>query len=90
MTLIGAEYYYKFVHPNYKQVDDLVLLPTIYGYALSGTSKSMNPTTNVEVVTILKVATHPVDEYLQDTKSHRDIKDLAALWELDHIGISSN
>lgn len=35
--LIGLDNYYSLVHPGYRRQGDLILFPTKFGYALSGT-----------------------------------------------------
>ena len=89
--LIGADHYYDIVHAGYVRDEGVVLIPTIYGYALSGQFRAPDDGTNVEVVTILKVATHPVEAHINSEVEMRqsppEIKDLNALWELDHVGI---
>lgn len=87
-VLIGADNYYKFVQPGFKHVDNIVLVPTIYGYSLSGSFRTHEATTSVEVVTVLRVATGPVCHYVRDDELPRQIEDLGALWELDHVGIA--
>lgn len=45
------------------------------------------------MVTILKVATHPIEMHLgkPEVETLRpELKDLTALWELDHVGIKSD
>lgn len=85
--LIGGDYYYDLVHSGYQREGSLVLIPTIYGYTLSGKYQSSCNKANVEMVTVLKVAVDPVQEVISDGKHSPEIKDLTALWELDHIGI---
>ena len=85
--LIGADHYYDIVHSGYVREDGLILIPTIYGYVLSGQFQSPGAGVNVEVVTILKVATHPMEVQIgkiNEEESLPEIKDLNALWELDH------
>ena len=94
--LIGGDHYYDIIHTNHVKEDNSVLLPTIYGYALSGKfAVEDDGNSNVEVVTVLKVATHPIEHVLnkdidsKEVESLPEIKDLNALWELDHVGIKS-
>lgn len=58
--LLGADHYYDVVHSRFIRDEEIVLIPTIYGYALSSQYNIPSDRANVEVVTILKVATHPV------------------------------
>ena len=87
--LIGADNYYRFVHPGYKTVQGVRLLPTIYGFALSGSYHSNDTATNVEVVTVLKVVTNEVHDMFGRVEEGNSLgsKDVSILWELDHIGI---
>lgn len=87
--LIGGDNYYRFVHPGYRTVQGVQLLPTIYGFALSGSYHSNDTVTNVEVVTVLKVVTDEVEDMFSRVGEGNALtnKDVSALWELDHIGI---
>ena len=88
--LIGADYYYSIVHPGYKREDDLILIPTIRGYMLSGTCQHKDGDTNVDVVTILKLAVQPLDKYVEPVSSNvPEPGELEGLWNLDNIGIVS-
>ena len=84
--LIGADFYYNFAHSGYKRMRKTVLLPTIYGYVLSGTYQSQMEGTNVKVVTVLKLATDSVGQISRQEEIKPTLDDLSALWELDHIG----
>ena len=89
--LIGADTYYSIVKPGYKKLDNIILIPTTLGYALSGSAKLKNVPTNVEMISVLKVSTTLIDHYVTQTPTEIDPQDiLSQLWELDHIGISSN
>ena len=88
--LVGGDHYYDLVHPGYKREGDLILLPTIRGYAITGTCVSQFTNTEVDVVTILKVAVSPTEKYYNPTAVIPKIEDLNALWDLDNIGIVSN
>ena len=87
--LIGVDYYYEIVHPGYRREGTVILIPTICGYALSGVHRDKtNDNTQIEVVSILKLAVGPIEEYFS---THDPCtQDLDRLWELDHIGIMSN
>ena len=89
--LVGADYYYDLVHPGYHREDTLILLPTKQGYAVTGSYAASSQETQVEVVTVLKVAISPIDKYVITTD--HDIScpsDLNKLWDLDNIGICSH
>lgn len=85
--LIGADFYYSIVHPGYIREGNLILLPTICGYAISGTYTATNTNTVVEMVTILKVAVNPTD--IPVTNNLPCKNDLDRLWDLDSAGIVS-
>lgn len=89
--LIGADHYYDIVHPGYEREGTIILLPTICGYALSGTYKNKgNKNTQVEVISVLRLAINPLEEKYQAPDFQPNKEDLSKLWELDHIGILSN
>lgn len=88
--LIGGDYYYDLVHPGYERQGSLILLPTICGFALSGTHKNKEENTQVEVISVLKVAVSSLEEKLDDSNYKTPKEDLNKLWELDHIGILPN
>ena len=88
--LIGGDYYYDLVHPGYERDGTLILLPTICGYALTGTRKTKEVNTQVEVITVLKVTVTPLEETLYNPEYVPPKEDLNKLWELDHIGILPN
>ena len=89
--LIGGDYYYDIVHPGYEVEGTIVLLPTICGYALSGTHKNKEQNTQVEVISVLKLAVSSLEEKISNSDYYQAPKeDLNKLWELDHIGILPN
>ena len=88
--LIGGDHYYDIVHPGYKKEGELVLLPTIKGYVITGTCLNTSHKTEVDVVTVLKVAINPTEKYVKPSQEDSKIEDLNALWNLDNIGIVSN
>lgn len=47
--LIWGDYYYDLVHLGYEKQGPLILLPTICGFAVSGTHKNYDENTQVEV-----------------------------------------
>ena len=86
--LIGVDNYYNIVHPGYERRGDLILLPTIAGYVLTGKYHGKGNRDKSQNVSVLKVATSSIDHYLDKDEvnlSHKD--DLERLWDLDHIGI---
>ena len=88
--LIGADYYYDIVHPGYKREGSLILIPTIRGYMLSGTCHNRVNDTAVDVVTILKLAAHPIEKYINPLEDEGfNSGDMERLWDLDNIGIVS-
>ena len=46
--LVGGDHYYDFVHSGYERVHSLILIPTIYGYVLSGKYESPSNNASVE------------------------------------------
>ena len=84
--LLGADQYYDIVHPGYERVGSLVLIPTRFGYALSGTYAANPTVAKTEIITVLKLAVTPIEQVLSEDNPCHD--NLEKLWELDHIGIS--
>ena len=91
--LIGADHYYDVVHTGFKRVNDITLIPTKFGYCLSGRIKGIATATQVDTVSILRVGSTVLDN-INDPNSHiseNPVKvDLEKFWELDHIGIKSD
>ena len=82
--LVGVDNVYNILHPGFRRIEDLVLLPTIFGYVLTGTCRSMpNEETHIS---ILKLAVET--EELGATES--PAVNLEKLWSLDHLGIDRN
>ncbi|MCP4254976.1 MAG: hypothetical protein GY775_16540 [Candidatus Scalindua sp.] len=86
--LIGVDNYYNIVHPGFIKEGSLVLIPTKCGYALSGSYKGTSNEAQVEIVTILRVGTDPIQTFIKEEEFIPCTSDLAKLWDLDHIGIS--
>ena len=81
------------MHPGYRHIKALVLLPIITGYILTGKYHSIDSHTTVSTVSVLKVANTNIDHYLQPTIESMDstsTNDLDRLWNMDHIGIKPN
>ena len=77
--LIGVDNVYNILHPGYRRVEDLILLPSIFGYVLTGTFKA---TPNDEThISILKLAVKYEEECATT-------ENLEKLWSLDHLGIN--
>ncbi|XP_064097204.1 uncharacterized protein LOC135208689 [Macrobrachium nipponense] len=81
--LIGVDNVYNILHPGFKRVRNLILLPTIFGYVVTGTC-SASPTRETHV-TILKLAVQT--EEIEATHNENPKTDLDALWSLDRLGI---
>ncbi|XP_064103419.1 uncharacterized protein LOC135213369 [Macrobrachium nipponense] len=77
--LIGVDNVYNILHPGFKRVRNLILLPTIFGYVVTGTC------TRETHVTILKLAVQT--EEIEATHNENPKTDLDALWSLDRLGI---
>ena len=88
--LVGADYYYNIVHPGYHREGTLILLPTKQGYAVTGSYAAPSRETQVEVITVLRLAVSPLDKYVMTPDLETPCpNDLNRLWDLDNIGISS-
>ena len=89
--LIGIDNVYNLLHPGFKRVGKLVLLPSIFGYVLTGNYKETSSQTETGVVSILKLAATPVDNYLDHPTVIGDVKtsqsEMESLWTMDHLGI---
>ena len=89
--LVGVDNVYNILHPGFKRIGKLVLLPSIFGYVLTGSYKETSPRDEVNVVSILKLATTPVDDYLDNPSIIANTKtspsDMESLWTMDHLGI---
>ena len=81
--LIGVDNVYNILHPGYRRLDELILLPTIFGYVLTGTCQAVK--TEESQVTILKLASNEINANLEDPG-----RDLKSLWEMDHLGIKED
>ena len=62
--LIDVDNVYNILHPGFKRVGKFVLLPSIFGYVLTGSYKETSFSEEISVVSILKLATTPIDNYL--------------------------
>ena len=89
--LIGIDDVYNILHPRFKRIGKLVLLPSIFGYVLTGSYKETSPRDEVNIVSILKLATTPVDSYLEHPTVIGNTKTspskMGSLWTMDHLGI---
>ena len=89
--LIGVDNAYNILHPGLKRIGTLVLLPSIFGYVLTGSYRETLSSEEVSVVSILKLATTPMDNYLEhptvigNTKTSPN--EMESLWTMDHLGI---
>ncbi|XP_066961445.1 uncharacterized protein [Macrobrachium rosenbergii] len=81
--LIGVDNVYNILHPGFKRVRNLILLPTIFGYMVTGTCSA--PPTRETHVTVLKLAVQT--EEIEATNNENPKTDLDALWSLDRLGI---
>ncbi|XP_064082966.1 uncharacterized protein LOC135198977 [Macrobrachium nipponense] len=81
--LIGVDNVYNILHPGFKRVRNLILLPTIFGYVVTGTCSA--PPTRETHVTIMKLAVQT--EEIEATHNENPKTDLDALWSLDRLGI---
>ena len=87
--LIGLDNYYKLVHPGFRHQGDLVLIPTKFGYALSGKySNHPAQVSSVQIVTVLKLTASPLLDEVEINCGDRN-NDLAKVWDLDSVGIGS-
>ncbi|XP_068205435.1 uncharacterized protein [Palaemon carinicauda] len=86
--LVGIDNVYNILHPGFRKAGKLILLPTIFGYVVTGSCNA--PPVQETKVTVLKLATN--EEVIEAThKFDRDIKnDLDILWNLDKVGIDCN
>ena len=89
--LIGVDNVYNILHPGFKKIGKLVLLPSIFGYILTGSYKDKTSVDEVKVVSILKLAITPVENYLEHPSTIENIKtspsEMESLWSMDHLGI---
>ena len=89
--LIGVDNVYNILHPGFKKFGKLVLLPSIFGYILTGSYKDKTSVDEVKVVSILKLAITPVENYLEHPSTIENIKtspsEMESLWSMDHMGI---
>ena len=89
--LIGVDNVYNVLHPGFKKIGKLVLLPSIFGYVLTGSYKEKTAVNEVNVVSVLKLATTPVEEYLEHpsviSNSKTSPNEMESLWTMDHLGI---
>lgn len=89
--LLGADYYYTVVHPGYKRVCGAIILPTRFGYSLSGKVVSPQSEALVDTVSVLRISNVDSIGLLEEVSScdpNRSTDfDLERLWRLDHIGI---
>ena len=89
--LIGVDNVYNILHPGFKKIRKLVLLPSIFGYVLTGSYRENAAKDEVNVVSILKLATTPVEEYLENPSVIENVKtkpsEMESLWTMDHMGI---
>ncbi|XP_068250317.1 uncharacterized protein [Palaemon carinicauda] len=86
--LVGVDNVYNILHPGFRKAGKLILLPTIFGYVVTGSYNA--PPVQETQVTVLKLATN--EEVIEAThKFDSDIKnDLDILWNLDKLGIDCN
>ncbi|XP_068250372.1 uncharacterized protein [Palaemon carinicauda] len=86
--LVGVDNVYNILHPVFRKAGKLILLPTIFGYVVTGSCNA--PTVQETQVTVLKLATN--EEVIEAThKFDSDIRnDLDILWNLDKVGIDCN
>ena len=89
--LVGVDNVYSILHPGFKRMGKLILLPSIFGYVLTGSYKDRTSNNETNVVSILKLATTPVDDYLEypsvveNERTHKT--EMESLWSMDHLGI---
>ncbi|XP_066975346.1 uncharacterized protein [Macrobrachium rosenbergii] len=86
--LVGVDNVYNILHPGFRKAGKLILLPTIFGYVVTGSCNA--PPVQETQVTVLKLAIN--EEVIEAThKYDNDVKnDLDILWNLDKVGIDCN
>ncbi|XP_068210588.1 uncharacterized protein [Palaemon carinicauda] len=86
--LVGVDNVYNILHPGFRKTGKLILLPTIFGYVVTGSCNA--PPVQETQLTVLKLATN--EEVIEAThKFYSDIRnDLDILWNLDKVGIECN
>ncbi|XP_066950800.1 uncharacterized protein [Macrobrachium rosenbergii] len=85
--LIGVDNAYNILHPGFRKFENLVLLPTIFGYVVTGTCSS-HPTKETHV-SILKLAVETNNIIMAGRATHlKDPReDLGILWSLNNLDI---
>ncbi|XP_068238533.1 uncharacterized protein [Palaemon carinicauda] len=86
--LVGVDNVYNILPSGFRKAGKLILLPTIFGYVVTGSCNA--PPVQETQVTVLKLATN--EEVIEAThKFDSDIKnDLDILWNLNKVGIDCN
>ncbi|XP_066947140.1 uncharacterized protein [Macrobrachium rosenbergii] len=86
--LVGVDNVYNILHPGFRKAGKLILLPTIFGYVVTGSCNA--PPAQETQVTVLKLAIN--EEVIEATHKYDDnVKnDLDILWNLDKVGIDCN
>ncbi|XP_066941290.1 uncharacterized protein [Macrobrachium rosenbergii] len=86
--LITVDNVYNILHPGFRKFENLVLLPTIFGYMITGTCSF--PLIKETHVSILKLAVETDDIIMTEgaTQLKDPREDLEGLWSLDHLGIN--
>ncbi|XP_066946071.1 uncharacterized protein [Macrobrachium rosenbergii] len=83
--LVGVDNVYNLLHPRFRKFGYLILLPTIFGYVVTGTCSA--PTMEETHVTILKLAMKEFDIGATQEPEPNVKTDLDTLWNLDKLGI---
>ncbi|XP_066983816.1 uncharacterized protein [Macrobrachium rosenbergii] len=85
--LIGIDYVYNILHPGFRKFENLILLPTIFGYVVTGPCSS--PPTKETYVSILKLAVETDNIIMAEgaTQLKDPREDLESLWSLDHLSV---
>lgn len=89
--LLGADYYYTIVHPGYKRECGVIIIPTKFGYSLSGKVVSPQSEALVDIVSVLRITDDSIGltgEVSPCDPRNKTEFDLERLWRLDHIGIN--
>ena len=88
--LIGNDHYYKFVCIDQlpEIVNNVVLLPTKFGKAISGPIPGSHSNNNVNVVSVLKIGVSPLP--WRGEVLPRENDNIDKLWLIDNIGITDD
>ena len=88
---LNVDNVYNILHPGFRKIGKLVLLPSTFGYVLTANYKETSFHNETSVVSNLKLATTPVDNYLDCPTVIGDAKtspnEMESLWTMDHLGI---